>query len=156
MQQDIDELARKLQQQVLDQARKEYSETVIDHWMNPRNPFPMDDPDGHARVKGPCGDTMEFFIRVRDGMIEDASFFTDGCATSIASGSMTVEMVRGRSVDEALAISQDDILNELGGLPKESVHCALLASDTLRKAVKEYLTMEREPWKRLYRSTPPT
>ena len=156
MQQDIDELARKLQQQILDQARKQYSETVIDHGMNPRNFFPMNDSDGHAKVKGPCGDSMEFFIRVRDGRIVDASFLTDGCMTSMASASMAVEMVIGRSVAEALAISQNDILNRLGGLPKESRHCALLASNTLRKTVTEYLATEREPWKRLYRPPSPT
>ncbi|MCK4657384.1 MAG: iron-sulfur cluster assembly scaffold protein [candidate division Zixibacteria bacterium] len=156
MQQDIDELAKKLQQQIIDQARKQYSETVIDHGMNPRNPFPMDDPDGHTKIKGPCGDTMEFFIRVRDGRIVDASFLTDGCMTSIASGSIAVEMIIGRSVAEALAVSQNDILNKLGGLPKESRHCALLASDTLRKTVREYLATEREPWKKLYRPPTPT
>jgi nitrogen fixation NifU-like protein len=150
MNQDLDELMKKIQEEILDQARKLYSETTIDHGMNPRNLFPMENPDGHARIKGPCGDTMEFFIRVRDGRIADASFLTNGCITSLAAGSMTVEMAIGRSVAEALAISENDILNALGGLPEESRHCALLASNTLRGAISDYLSSEKEPWKRIY------
>ncbi len=139
MEQDIDEFAEMLQKQILDQARKLYSETVIDHWMHPRNFFPMDNPDGYARVTGPCGDTMELFIRIRDGQVADASFLTDGCITSIATGSIAVEMATGRSVADAQAISPNDILDRLGGLPTESEHCALLASNTLREAVMNYL-----------------
>lgn len=146
---------KELQQRILDQFRKQYSETVVNHGMHPRNFFPMENPDGNARIKGPCGDTMELFIRVRNGRIADACFLADGCITSIASGSMAVEMAIGRSVTEALRISQKDILNELGGLPKESRHCALLASNTLREAIRDYLSTEKEPWKRMYRSPTP-
>jgi nitrogen fixation NifU-like protein len=154
MKEDIDEFVKKLQQQILDQARGQYSEAVLDHGMSPRNRFPMDNPDGHAGITGPCGDTMELFIRVRKGRIVDASFLTDGCITSIASGSMSVEMAIGRSVAEAQAISQYDILNELGGLPEESRHCALLASNTLREAIRDYLDTEKRPRKRRFH--PPT
>ena len=155
MSQDIDEFAKGLRLQILHQARRQYSEAVIDHGMSPRNRFPMDDPDGHAEIKGPCGDTMELFIHVRKGRIVDASFLTDGCITSIASGSMAVELATGKSVAEAQAISQNNILNELGGLPEESRHCALLASNTLREAVRDYLSTEEEPRKRRFHTPSP-
>ncbi|MCK4305473.1 MAG: iron-sulfur cluster assembly scaffold protein [Candidatus Eisenbacteria sp.] len=136
---DFEESAKALQEQIIEQAREEYSEVVIEHWLHPRNPYAMDNPDGHGRVKGPCGDTMDIFIRVTDGKITDASFVTDGCITSVVSGSMAVEMATGRDVSEARAISKDDILNALGGLPEVSQHCALLASNTLRAAVDNYM-----------------
>lgn len=128
-----------LQKQLIEQARGEYSDVVIDHWLHPRNPYAMDNPDGHARIKGPCGDTMEIFIRVTDGKITDASFVTDGCITSIVSASMAVEMATGREVSGARAISKENILNALGGLPGISQHCALLASNTLRAAIDDYI-----------------
>jgi nitrogen fixation NifU-like protein len=144
MKKKINGLAQVLQQPVLNPDREKYSKTVIGHAMNPRNLSPMNNPDGHAVIKGPCGDTMELFIRIRDGKIADASFLTSGCITSIASGSMAVEIAIGKSVAEAWAISQDDILNRLGGLPKENEHCALLAANTLREAVMDYLCVEKK------------
>ena len=140
-----------LQQLILEDARKIYSETTIDHFMNPRNLGDMRDADGFASVTGSCGDSMEIWLKVRNGTIANATFMTDGCGTSIASGSMVTEMAKGRSVGEARKISQQDVLGALGGLPEESEHCALLAADTLKEAIKDYLVMEREPWKRAYR-----
>jgi nitrogen fixation NifU-like protein len=140
-----------LQELILEDARKVYSETTIDHFMNPRNLGDMDDADGFGRVSGSCGDTMEIWLKVRNGAIAEATFMTDGCGSSIASGSMVTELVRGRSVNEARRISQQDVLNALGGLPEESEHCALLAADTLKEAIRDYLVMEREPWKKAYR-----
>jgi nitrogen fixation NifU-like protein len=140
-----------LRELILEDARKVYSETTIDHFMNPRNLGDMDDADGFGRVSGSCGDTMEIWLKVRNGAIAEATFMTDGCGSSIASGSMVTELVRGRSVNEARRISQQDVLNALGGLPEESEHCALLAADTLKEAIRDYLVMEREPWKKAYR-----
>ena len=134
----LDSFVETLQEHLLNKAREQYSAIVVDHWMHPRNLRVMDIPDGHSRIKGPCGDTMEIFIRVRDNKITDASFVTNGCITSIASGSMAVEMATGKSLEEAMNISQVGILNELGGLPEEGQHCALLASNTLRAAVNNY------------------
>jgi nitrogen fixation NifU-like protein len=145
---DIDSFVEKLQEHFLNQARELYSESVVDHWLHPRNPFAIDNPNGHAKIKGPCGDTMEVFIQVRGNKIINASFLTDGCITSIASGSMAVEMAIGKNLVDAMAISQDDILQELGGLPEESRHCALLASNTLCEAVRDYLSTDKEPWKK--------
>ena len=133
------------------EMRKVYSETTIDHAMNPRNVGDMRDADGFAKVTGPCGDTMEIWLRIKNGTIAEASFLTDGCGTSIASGSMVTEMVKGKSIAEARKINQQDVLTALGGLPEESEHCALLAANTLKAAIRDYLAMEKEPWKRAYR-----
>lgn len=94
---------------------------------------------------------MEIWLKVKNGTIANATFMTNGCGTSIASGSMVTELAKGRSVGEARRISQQDVLGALGGLPVESKHCALLAADTLKEAIKDYLVMEKEPWERAYR-----
>ncbi len=140
-----------LQELILADARNIYSETVIDHAMNPRNVGVMQDADGFARVTGPCGDTMEIWIKVNNDAIAGATFMTDGCGTSIASGSMVTEMAKGKNITEVQKISQQDVLDALGGLPDESKHCALLAANTLKLALRDYITMKREPWKRAYR-----
>jgi nitrogen fixation NifU-like protein len=119
--------------------------------MNPRNLGDMEDADGFARVTGPCGDTMEIWLRAKNGDLTDATFLTDGCGTSIASGSMVTEMAKGKNITEAQKISQQDVLSALGGLPEESQHCALLAADTLKEAIRNYLAMKKEPWKKAYR-----
>jgi len=127
-----------LQDIVLSDARKIYSETVIDHAMNPRNAGAMQDYDGFATIKGPCGDTMQIWICVNNGIITGATFLTDGCGPSIASGSMVTTMVIDKSVSEAQQIRQQDVLTALGGLPEESEHCPLLASDSLKAALDNY------------------
>lgn len=131
--------------------REVYTETAIDHALKPRNMGDMGDADGVGRVTGPCGDTMEIGLRVNDGTIVGATFSTDGCGTTVASGSVITELVKGKSVHQALRISQQDVLDALGELPADSEHCALLASNTLKEAVKDYLAFKKEPWKRAYR-----
>jgi nitrogen fixation NifU-like protein len=143
-QQDPQELA-------LAEARRIYTETVIDHAMHPRHLGDMRNADGFARVTGPCGDTMEIWLRVRDDTITGISFLTDGCGTSIASGSMVTELAHGTSIKEAIQINQEDVLNALGGMPEESRHCALLAADTLKAAVRDYMVIRNAPWKKAYR-----
>lgn len=131
--------------------RETYTETVIDYAMNPRNLGSIEDADGFGKVTGPCGDTMEIWLKVRNGTILNATFLTDGCGTSIASGSMVTELARGRSIPEARKITKQEVLNALGGLPEESIHCALLAANTLKEALRDYLSLKNEPWKRAYR-----
>ena len=138
-------------QNATEQMETAYSETAIDHMRNPRNAGLIPNPDGQARITGPCGDTMEIWLKVRAGIIEQATFWTDGCGTTIAAGSMATELAKGKGVGEALRIAQQDVLDALGGLPDDSVHCALLAANTLREAVKDYLAYRNEPWKRAYR-----
>lgn len=140
-----------LQELVIDEMRENYSEIAIDHAMNPRNVGSMDNAVGFARFTGPCGDTMEIWLKVRDATITESTFMTDGCGTTIAAGSMVTELAKGKTVIQAQKISQQDVLSALGGLPEESKHCALLAANTLREAVKDYLAFKNEPWKRAYR-----
>jgi nitrogen fixation NifU-like protein len=127
-----------------------YSHTVIDHVVNPRNVGNIEAADGYASVTGPCGDTMEIWLKVKDGTIVRATFMTDGCGTTIAAGSMVTELVKGKGISQALRTSQEDVLSALGGLPEESEHCALLAANTLKASVRDYLVLMKEPWKRLY------
>ena len=131
--------------------RKTYSETVIDHALSPRNFGSMDNADGFARITGPCGDTMEIWLRVRDGTVAEVKFMTDGCGTTLAAGSMVTELSRGKTIVQALQINQQNISDALGGLPDESKHCALLAANTIKAAISDYLALKNEPWKRTYR-----
>jgi nitrogen fixation NifU-like protein len=140
-----------LQKLVMSDARKVYSDTVIDHAINPRNLGDIQDADGFDKATGPCGDTMEIWLKVKNGNISQIAFFTDGCGTSIASGSMVTEMAKGKTITEAQKITQRDVLDSLEGLPEESEHCALLAANTLKAAIKDYIAMKREPWKKAYR-----
>jgi nitrogen fixation NifU-like protein len=120
--------------------------------MNPRNLGGMEDADVYASITGPCGDTMEIWLKIDDGMITRTGFMTDGCGTSIAAGSMVTELAKGKNIREALAISQQDVLEALDGLPEESRHCALLASNTLKAAIRDYIDTKKEPWKKTYRN----
>ena len=113
--------------------------TAMEHADDPRNMGPLDDFNGHAKITGPCGDTMEFWIQVQQGKIKNVSFITDGCGPSIASGSMTTCLAQDKKVDEAKSISQKYVLEALEGLPEESQHCALLAANTLKAACDDYL-----------------
>ena len=131
--------------------RQVYSGEVIDHALHPRNLGDMKDADAFGRITGPCGDTMEIWLKVSGGVVIAASFATDGCAATISTGSMVTELVKGKTVSEVLRVSQQDILDALGGLPEGNQHCALLATDTLKKAAKDYLAFQKEPWKRAYR-----
>jgi nitrogen fixation NifU-like protein len=119
--------------------REIYSEAAIEHGMNPRNVGEIENADGFGKVTGLCGDTMSIWIKVSNDQIIDVRFLTDGCGTTRASGSMATEMAKGKSLAKAQKISQQDILEALGGLPKESEHCALLAATTLNEAIKDHL-----------------
>lgn len=113
------------------------SPEALERFERPRNYGPLDQWDGHARLTGPCGDTMEFWLKVADRQIAQASFTTDGSGPSQAAGSMATELATGRLVKEALQIEQKDVLRALGGLPRESEHCALLAVSTLQAAIRD-------------------
>ncbi|MBI4620353.1 MAG: iron-sulfur cluster assembly scaffold protein [Desulfobacterales bacterium] len=139
------------QASIIEDARETFSEEVVNRWLNPKNIGKIEDPDGFGRVTGPCGDTMEISLKVKDDRITKALFMTDGCGTTIATGSMAADLTTGKDIKEALKISQEVILDALGGLPEDSRHCALLASNTLKEAIKDYLAYKRDPWKRVYR-----
>jgi nitrogen fixation NifU-like protein len=139
------------QEQIKAKMREIYSETVVEHNLNPRNLGSFPDADGYAQITGPCGDTMEMWLKVDDNTIVKAGFTTDGCGTTVASGSMITEMAKGKNLTEALRIGQQDVLDALDGLPEESEHCALLAANTLKAALRDHMAMKREPWRRAYR-----
>jgi nitrogen fixation NifU-like protein len=141
----------KFEELIKAEMRKIYSEAVIEHSMNPRNMGEMEGADGFARLTGPCGDTMQLWLKLKGDTILAAGFLTDGCGTSIASGSMVTELARGKKLGQAQKISQQDVLDALGGLPEESEHCALLAANTLKAAIRDYLAIKKEPWKKAYR-----
>ncbi|UEC42630.1 MAG: scaffold protein for iron-sulfur cluster assembly [Methanothrix sp.] len=116
-----------------------YSEKVMDHFMNPRNVGVIEDPDGYGKVGNPtCGDVMEMFIRVKDERIEDIKFRTFGCGAAIATSSMTTEMALGKTVEEGMKITRDEVARELGGLPPNKMHCSNLAADALHMALEDY------------------
>lgn len=140
-----------LEKEILETMRKVYSETVIDHAMNPRNAGKIPNPDGFGSTASACGETMEIRFKAKDGKITDAAFWTNGCSTTVACGSLASELIKGEDVAQALAISQNDILEGLGGLPEGNQHCALLAANAVKAAVLDYIAIRKEPWKKAYR-----
>lgn len=117
-----------------------YSDKVIEHFRNPRNVGEMENPDGIGHVGNPtCGDIMEMYIRVKDNVIEDAKFKTFGCGAAIATSSMATEMVKGKSIEEALKITNQTVAEALHGLPPVKLHCSVLAEDALKSAIDDYL-----------------
>ncbi len=116
-----------------------YSKKVMDHFMNPRNVGDMDDPDGIGEVGNPtCGDIMSFYIKVKDDHLDDVKFQTFGCGAAIAVSSMISEMAKGKSLDEALKLTNKDVANELEGLPPNKMHCSNLGANALHAAIQSY------------------
>jgi nitrogen fixation NifU-like protein len=152
MPQEFDDSFKELEQSVMEDMRKVYSEKTIDHFLNPRNLGEIPAPDGLGRITDVHGRTMEICLKVRDAKVRNVSFWTDGCGCCIASGSMVTELAEGKTVLETQKITQQDILDALEGLPEADLHCALLAANTLREAIKDYLASKKESWKRAYRS----
>jgi nitrogen fixation NifU-like protein len=116
-----------------------YSEKVMDHFTNPRNVGEVDNPSGVGEVGNPtCGDIMRISIIVEDDIIKDVKFKTFGCGAAIATSSMVTEMVKGKTIDEALQITNKHVAEELGGLPPAKMHCSNLAADALHKAIEDW------------------
>jgi len=123
----------------------EYSDKVIDHFQNPRNVGEIPDADGVGKVGNPaCGDIMALYIKVKDGRIADARFKTFGCGAAIATSSMVTELVKGKTIEEALKISKKSVADALEGLPPTKMHCSNLAEDALRAAIQDYLEKRGE------------
>jgi nitrogen fixation protein NifU and related proteins len=118
----------------------QYSDTVMDHFMNPRNVGEIENADGVGEVGNPvCGDMMTFYVDVdEDERIKDVKFKTFGCGAAIAVSSMVSEMAKGKTLDEALKISRSDVAEQLGGLPENKMHCSNLGADALHKAIEDY------------------
>jgi nitrogen fixation NifU-like protein len=122
-----------------------YSEKVMDMFQNPKNMGEIENPDGIGRVGNPkCGDLMELYIKVEDDIITDVKFKTFGCAAAIATSSMITEMAVGKTLDEAMKITRQDVADELEGLPPVKMHCSNLAADALQAAIEDYRKKKAE------------
>ena len=131
----FDKFVNDLQEGIIQDARAYYSDKVVDLWLNPVNLGVLHNPQGYAKVKGPCGDTIEIFLHIEENRITRATFTTDGCGPSAAAASMATQLAVGKTLDEARVITECTILEALGGLPEESKHCAVLAANTLASAI---------------------
>ncbi len=116
-----------------------YTEKVMDHFENPRNVGEIENADGVGQVGNPvCGDIMKIYLKIDNDVVTDVKFKTFGCGAAIATSSMVTEMVKGKTLDEALQISNKMVAEELGGLPPQKMHCSNLAADALHEAIKNY------------------
>jgi nitrogen fixation NifU-like protein len=134
----FDRFVAELQREIDEREQEIYSAKVIEAARNPRNLGRMAAPDAQAIVRGWCGDTMEVYLRLDGHLIQEATFMTDGCGPSLACGSTLTIMLQGLSLEEALQIKPEDVIDALDGLPEDSTHCAELAVTTLQKAVSHW------------------
>jgi len=126
----------------------EYTEKVMEHFLTPKNVGRLDDANAEAEIGNPaCGDIIKLYLKLNEetGIIEDISFQTFGCGAAIATSSMTTEMAKGLTIEEALDLTREQVADELGGLPANKMHCSNMAADALHKALKEY--QEKHPKK---------
>ncbi len=137
---DLDDYVNTLQEQIFDEARKAYGEKGFERWRNPRHAGRMNNPDGQARLTGQCGDTIEIYLKLENNRVKDASYFTDGCASSSLSGSFAAELAIGKDPDELTAITAESIIKEIGRLPEDDKHCAYLAAETIQEALDDFMT----------------
>ena len=123
----------------------QYTEKVMDHFMNPRNVGIIENPDGYGKIGSPsCGDMMEIFLRIENDVIKDVKFRTFGCASAIASSSVTTEMIVNKTVKEALEVTNKAVVEALGGLPAAKVHCSVLAEEAIKAAIEDYMSKKSE------------
>ena len=116
-----------------------YTDTVMDHFMHPRNVGEIADADGVGQVgNAKCGDIMKMYLKIKDGVIEDVKFETFGCGSAIASSSMAKVMIKGKTIDVALAVTKRQVVEALGGLPAHKLHCSVLAEESIKSAIKNY------------------
>jgi nitrogen fixation NifU-like protein len=134
-----DSHVNKLQEQIYKDTRHAYGTPAFERWLDPLYMGIIDDPDGYARVKGKCGDTMEIFLKFEDERVKNALYRTDGCGSSNVCGSFAAEMALGKNQDELLEITGEAIIEKLGGLPSEERHCAFLSAETLQEALNDYM-----------------
>ena len=135
---DLVEILKELQQKIEYDEEKTYSKIVIQEYRNPSNFGFIKNPDASGKIKGPCGDTMRIDLKIKDKRISDIRFWTDGCGASIASGSKLTKIVKEKTLQEARALTSEDLLLALDGLPVENRHCTVLAVDTLKDAISNY------------------
>lgn len=116
-----------------------YTDKVMDHFVNPRNIGELKDANGIGQVgSAQCGDVMRIYIKVVDNIIEDVRFLIFGCGSAVAAGSMTTELIKGKTLEEALTVTNKTVADALGGLPVDKLHCSVLAQDVIRAAIEDY------------------
>lgn len=135
---ELEETIKQLQKKIEYDEEQTYSKTVIREYRNPTYFGVLRQPDAVGILKGPCGDTMKIYLKIKAGKIKDARFWTDGCGATIASGNMLMKMIKGKSLPEATSITDTKLIKSLERLPREHHHCALLAVNTLHKANQNY------------------
>ena len=124
-----------------------YTETVMDHFTHPRNVGEIPDADGVGEVgNANCGDIMKMYLKIKDDRIEDVKFETFGCGSAIASSSMATELIKGKTIEEALAVTNKQVVDALGGLPAYKLHCSVLAEESIKAAVKNYYDRNNIPY----------
>jgi len=143
----LEETIKELQKKIEYDEEKTYSKVVIREYRNPTNFGILEHPDAVGVIKGPCGDTMKITLKIINGKIQDARFWTDGCGATLASGNMLTRMIKGKTLQEANSVTNTQLDDSLGGLPKEHSHCALLAVNTLHKTVEQYYKKKKDAGK---------
>ena len=124
-----------------------YTETVMDHFTHPRNVGEIPDADGVGEVgNAKCGDIMKMYLKIKDDRIEDVKFETFGCGSAIASSSMATELIKGKTIEEARAVTNKQVVDALGGLPAYKLHCSVLAEESIKAAVKNYYDRNNIPY----------
>lgn len=135
---ELEETLKQLQKKIEYDEEQTYSKTVIREYRNPTYFGVLRQPDAVGILKGPCGDTMKIYLKIKAGNIKDARFWTDGCGATLASGNMLMKMIKGKSLTEATIITDTKLIEALESLPREHHHCALLAVNTLHKTIIHY------------------
>jgi len=138
-------------EEIRKRLREIYSETTVDHILNPRNTMQLQNADGYAACGSGCGENMKIWLQVRDNSIWSVGFWTDGCAATIACGSMATELAQEKTVAQAMKVTASDIAEALEDLPEGNLHCAELAAQALQTALRDCLVTQQQPWKKLYR-----
>ena len=136
---DIEKIIEEIQSKIEYEEETVFSKKVIDEYRNPSNFGFIENPDAVGRIKGPCGDTMQIMLKIGNGRITDVRFWTDGCGTSIACGSMLTKMIKGKTIEEIFTITSEMLNDSLDGLPENHIHCTVLAVNTLRKTIEKLI-----------------
>lgn len=139
----LDEFLNNLQEKIFDDAKQAYGEKGFHRWRNPCFMGRMENCDSFARIKGKCGDTMEIYLKFENNRVKEASYFTDGCASSGLAGSFAAELAIGKDPDELVDINGISVLEAIGKLPDDDRHCADLAAATLQEALSKYMSGHR-------------
>lgn len=140
----LDAFLDNLQNEIFEEARQALGEKGFHRWRNPKFGGRMENPDGHGRVTGECGDTMEIFLKFEDNRVSHASYVTNGCASSAISGSFAAELTLGKDPDELTDITDEKVLETIGRLPEKDQHCAGLAARTVQEALNDYMIRQRD------------